>query len=60
MAKSLSTVQDTGVVWAEDLIQSAMNMVESINVNHTMNLLSSTVILIIGLAAVIMMLKGRK
>lgn len=60
MAKSLSAVQDTGAVWAEDLIQSAMNMAESINVNHTMNLLSSTVILIIGLAAVIMMLKGKK
>ncbi|MCO5259650.1 MAG: hypothetical protein M9916_05855 [Crocinitomicaceae bacterium] len=60
ISKSISSVQDEGIGWAEGILNSAMNMIESINIHHTLNLVTSTIILLIGAAAVLMMLRGRK
>lgn len=61
MTQSLNQVRGAeGMEWFEDFIRSGIDMLESMNVNHTMNVLTGLLILLIGLVGVIFMLKGRK
>jgi hypothetical protein len=49
-----------GMELFEEMMRSTMNMVESMNANHYMNLLSSILILVVGVVGVIFMLRRRK
>lgn len=61
VTKSINEIKGTGgMEWFEDLMRSTIDMVESTNAHHTMNVLSGMLILLIGLAGVVFMLKGRK
>ncbi|MBC9812888.1 hypothetical protein H9Y05_10440 [Crocinitomicaceae bacterium CZZ-1] len=61
MTKSINQVRGTeGMEWFEDFMRSIIDMMESTNTHHTMNVLTGILILLIGLVGVIFMLKGRK
>lgn len=49
-----------GMEWLEDLMRSAINMIESTNIHHTTYILTGILILVIGLAGVVFMMRGRK
>lgn len=61
MTKSINQVKgNEGMQWFEDFMRSAIEMIESTNANHTMNVLTGLLILAIGLTGIIFMMRGRK
>lgn len=49
-----------GMELFEEMMRSTMNMVESMNAHHYMNLLSNLLILVVGVIGVVFMLRRRK
>lgn len=60
VSKSINSIQDVSVTWLEDLLRSTIEMVESVNANHSLNVLTATLILFIGIAGVLLMFNRRK
>ena len=60
VTKSINSIQDVSITWLEDLLRSTIEMVESVNANHTLNVLTGIFILFIGIAGVLLMFNRRK
>lgn len=61
MTKSINQVRGTeGMEWVENLLRSAIDMIESTNASHTAYILTGILILVIGVAGVVFMMRGRK
>jgi hypothetical protein len=61
MTKSINQMKGTdGMEWIEDLMRSSIEMIESTNASHTLYILTGILILVIGIAGVLFMMRGRK
>lgn len=60
VTKSINSIQDVSITWLEDLLRSTIEMVESVNAHHTLNVLTGIFILFIGIAGVLLMFNRRK
>lgn len=61
ITKSINQIRDGGGMdWLEDFLRNTINMIEVTNANHLLNVLSSSFILLIGLAGVIFMFRRKE
>jgi len=61
LTKSINQFRDMeGMEQMEDMFREMIHMTEVLNANHTLNVLSGILFILLGLAGVIMMLKGKK
>lgn len=61
ITKSINQFRDVdGMETMEDMLREMIHMTEVLNANFTVNVLSGIVIVLLGVAGVIMMLKGKK